>query len=317
MVPAKPALSILLATVVAFGSACGGGSSSPTTPTATTPTATTPAGCSGAAIPQVEVSLNAGSDGANVSFQLFGETFNQQIAGGQTLTITRAVVPCSYELSGQMLSRGSLSVRFALTPPFVSRSAGVEKGSVVIDEGPSGVFGPDDAACSVRFTVPNGTPNAPPYNIKIRFKVAASNAVDDRGGGCGPSPVATPSPTPAPTPTPAPVPGVNLSGTWTGTSIVTIANNPSSAPGAVSVAFVHASSGLTGPITTTDPKPVAARFELTAAFTGNLIIVFEGKTATMPGSMQVDAGGTTMTGTFSGTNTDGLPERNVFSLRKQ
>src|ERR1041384_3388738 len=103
MVPSKLALSILLATVVAVGAACGGSSSSPAAPTATTPTATTPAGCSGAAIPQVEVGLNAGPDGANVSFQLFGETFNQQIAGGQSLTITRAVVPCSYELSGQML----------------------------------------------------------------------------------------------------------------------------------------------------------------------------------------------------------------------
>jgi hypothetical protein len=216
-----------------------------------------------------------------------------------------------------MLSRGSLSFAFSLTPPFNTRSAGVEKGSVVIDEGPEGVFGPDDAACSVRFNAPNGTPTGPPYNIKIRFRVATSNAVDDRGGGCGPSATSTPAPVPAPTPTPTPVPGVNLSGTWTGTSIGTIGTNTPSSPGPVTVVFVHSSNGLTGTISTSQPRPgLTATFDLTPAFTGNLTIVFEGKTAVMGGSMQVNTTDNTMTGTFSGTNTDGLPERNVFSLRK-
>ena len=66
------------------------------------------------------------------------------------MIITRAVVPCSYELVGQMLSRGTLSVKFALTPPFQSRSAGVEKGSIAIDEGPEGVFGPEGDVIAAR-----------------------------------------------------------------------------------------------------------------------------------------------------------------------
>jgi hypothetical protein len=99
--------------------------------------------------------------------------------------VTRAVVPCNYEVTGQMLGR-SLTVTFGRTPPFESRVPGVEKGSVVIDEGPNGVFGPAETACSARFNATGG-PNAPspPFNIKIRFRVSTSNAVDDRGGGCG------------------------------------------------------------------------------------------------------------------------------------
>lgn len=311
------ALSAILFSLIASACSSGAGSS-PTAPT--TPTAAAPAGCSGTAIPRVEVNVNAGSTGTAVMFQLFGETFNQQFTAGQKLVITRSVVPCSYELVGQMLSRGSLSFAFSLTPPFDSRSAGVEKGSVIIDEGPAGVFGPDDAACSVRFTAANGTTAEPPYNIKIRFRVATSNAVDDRGGGCGPSATSTPAPvpTPTPTPTPAPVPGVNLSGTWTGTSTATIGNNATGSPGALTVVFVHSSSGLTGTISPSAARPgLSASFDLTPAFTGFLTIVFEGKTAVMGGSMQVNTSDNTMTGTFSGTNTDGLPERNVFSLRKQ
>lgn len=307
--------------VAAFVSACSGsngGGSSPTAPTAATPTATTPAGCSGAAIPRVEVSFNGGSSGASVTFQLYGETFSQQIGANQRFVITRSVVPCNYELVGQMLSRGNINVSFALTPPFESRSAGVEKGSVVIDEGPEGVFGPDNAACSVRFNAPNGTPAGPPYNFKIRFKVATSNAVDDRGGGCGVPATAAPSPTPTPTPTPTPAPTVNLSGTWMGTSITTIGNNPSRPPGDMTFVFEHTSSALKGVMNPNSTRPgLTARFDLQPNFTGNLTIVFEGKTAVMGGSMQVNTSDNTMTGTFSGTNTDGLPERNVFSLRKQ
>ena len=52
-------------------------------------------------------------------------------------------------------------------------------------------------------------------------------------------------------------------------------------------------------------------------FTGSFNIADSGRTAAMGGSMQVNTSDHTMTGTFSGTNTDGLSERNVFSLRKQ
>lgn len=176
---------ILVAALATACSGSNGGGSSPTAPTAASPTATTPAGCSGAAVPQVAVSFNGGSTGASVTFQLYGETFNQQLGANQRFVITRSVVPCNYELVGQMLSRGNIGIVFTLTPPFLSRSAGVEKGSVVIVEGPEGTFGPDTDACAVRFNAPNGTPTGPPYNFKIRFKVATSNAVDDRGGGCG------------------------------------------------------------------------------------------------------------------------------------
>ncbi len=116
----------------------------------------------------------------------FGETFNQQIAPGEIFRVTRAVVPCDYEIAGQMLGR-SLTVVFSRTSPFTTAdlSRGVEKGSVVIDEGPNGVFGPSDTNCSVRFNATGG-PSAPPppFNITIRFRVSTSNVID-RGGGCG------------------------------------------------------------------------------------------------------------------------------------
>ena len=147
--------------------------------------AAAPAGCSGRAVPQVEVSFNGGMESTGIRIQLFGETFNQQTAAGEPFRVTRAVVPCDYEITGQMLGR-SLSVRFGLTSPFESRAAGVEKGSVVIDEGPNGRFGPVETACRVDFNATGG-PNAPapPFTITIRFRVSTSNAVDDRGGGCG------------------------------------------------------------------------------------------------------------------------------------
>lgn len=121
--------------------------------------------------------------------------------------------------------------------------------------------------------------------------------------------------TDAPAPTPAP--GA-LSGTWTGTVTATIGTGNPRTPNNVSFVFDHSSDSLTGIMS---PSPaiagLTARLDLTGAFTGNLTIVFEGKTAVFPGSMQVDTGANTMTGTFSGINTDGLPERNVFALRRK
>lgn len=175
---AVPVATMLLT----FG--CGGSDGSSSSPTA--PTAAVPAGCSGSAVPQVEVSFTA-TLGEGINVQLFGETFNRRIAVGEIFKVTRSVVPCDYEITGQMLGR-NLAVGFARTPPFENRGPGVEKGSVVIVEGPNGVFGPVETACSVRFNAtggPNQPPPPPPFNIKIRFRVSNSNAVDDRGGGCG------------------------------------------------------------------------------------------------------------------------------------
>lgn len=175
----------LVLLIAALADACGSSGGSSSSPTA--PTAAAPAGCSGRAVPQVEVGFVGGPEpeGTGIVIQLFGETFNQQIASREIFRVTRAVVPCNYEITGQMLGR-SLGVTFGRTPPFESRGPGVEKGSVVVDDGPAWVFGPVETACSVRFNAMGG-PNAPspPFNIKIRFRVANSNAVDDRGGGCG------------------------------------------------------------------------------------------------------------------------------------
>lgn len=126
---------------------------------------------------------------------------------------------------------------------------------------------------------------------------------------------APPTPTPAPAPTPAPTPPASptgtLAGTWTGTVIATIGSGAPRAPINTTFVFVHSSSSLTGIMSPSSANPsLTARLDLTATFTGNLTIVFDGKTAVFPGSMQVDTGTNTMTGTFSGTNTDGLPERN-------
>ena len=132
------------------------------------------------------------------------------------------------------------------------------------------------------------------------------------------APTPTPTPTPAPTPTPTPTSTGALSGTWAGTVIATIGNS-AARPG-FDVTFVvdHTSSGLTGIMSASLSRPgLTARFDLTPAFTGNLTIVFEGKTSVQGGAMQVNTSDSTMTGTFGGTNTDGLAERNVISLRKQ
>ena len=82
----------------------------------------------------------------------------------------------------------TLNVGFGRTPPFKdfegSVGKGVEKGSIVVDEGPNPVFGSADQNCHVDFRENTAT-LPPPYNIKIRFRVSNSNAVGGTGGGCG------------------------------------------------------------------------------------------------------------------------------------
>ena len=173
----------LILFTAALTGACGksgsdsGSSSSPTSPTAAA------AGCSGSAVPQVRVGIQS-FDGLGLRIQMFGETFDHPTLA-DSLVVTRALTPCDYEIAGQMLGR-NLSITFGRTSPFTNRAQGVEKGSVVIVEGP-GTFGPAETACQVRFqsVSVNGPPPPGPFNIRIRFRVANTNGVDDRGGGCG------------------------------------------------------------------------------------------------------------------------------------
>jgi hypothetical protein len=166
---------------------CGkGGSSSPTAPTVAAP-----AGCSGTAVERIEVSfsVSGGLNSGGVNVQLFGKTVDRQMAVGERFAITEDVVPCNYEITGQMLG-ANLSIGFGRTPPFKDFSGsvdkGVEKGSVVIVEGPNGVVS-SSGNCRVDYRVPvvgsGGRP--PPSDIKIRFRVSNSNAISGMGGGCG------------------------------------------------------------------------------------------------------------------------------------
>lgn len=136
-------------------------------------------------MPQVGVGFQS-RDGVGMIVQLFGETISQPtLPLNDTFTVTRAVTPCSYEITGQMLGQ-QLTVSFSRTSPFSNPSQGVERGSVVIDEGP-GTFGPANY-CHVIFRAlsPDGGPAPPgPYNIKLRFRVSTTNAISVTGGsGC-------------------------------------------------------------------------------------------------------------------------------------
>ena len=219
--------------------ACGGGGGDSSSPTS--PTVAAPAGCSGSAVPQVGVSFQS-FDGLGMTIQMFGESLNHPTL--ESLTVTRALAPCEYEIAGQMLGR-SLSVTFGRTSPFTNRAQGVERGSVVIVEGP-GTFGPDNASCQVRFQSQggNGPPPPGPFNIRIRFRVSNTNAVDNNGCG-SPTAVAPPAPTPSPAPSPTPAPGLNLAGTWTGTF------RPAARPGEIhpiiSWTLTQSGTSLSGP----------------------------------------------------------------------
>lgn len=151
------------------------------------PTVAAPAGCSGGAVEKIEVSFSVSSQNpGGINVQLFGRTFNQDIAAGQRVTVTEDVVPCDYEITGQMSGR-QLSVGFARTPPFTgsfSASEGVERGSVVIVEGPNGVVS-TSGNCRADFSVPVSEGPTPRSNITIRFRVSRTNAISGMGGGCG------------------------------------------------------------------------------------------------------------------------------------
>ena len=103
-------------------------------------------------------------------------------------------------------------------------------------------------------------------------------------------------------------PASNLSGTWAGSGIV--------------VVFQHSGSTLTG---TFSGFPASFNLQQTAAsgttltFSGSLTISFPGpcSPAVMPGSLVANTADNSMTGSFSGRNTDCRNETDVFNLRKQ
>jgi len=181
----KQSVCVFVLMVGSLTNACGGGSGGGSSASPTSPTAITPAGCSGSPVQQVQVSFNS-SDGSGMVIQLFGETFNQPtLALNQSFVVTRAVVPCSYELTGQMLGNRFFTIYFGRTSPFSNAEQGVERGSIVIDEGPGGTFGPN--GCSVVFRAPlspdGGLTPPGPFNIKLRFRVSKTNSIGN--GGCG------------------------------------------------------------------------------------------------------------------------------------
>ena len=168
-----------------WGVSCGKGGGSPTAPTVAAPP-----GCSGAAVERIEVSfsVSGGLHPGGVNVELFGKRYDRQIEVGQRVTVTEDVVPCDYEIAGQMLG-ANLSVGFGRTPPFsgsFSAAEGVERGSVVIVEGPNGVVS-TSGNCRIDYRVPvvgsGGQP--PPSDIKLRFRVSKTNAISGMGGGCG------------------------------------------------------------------------------------------------------------------------------------
>lgn len=188
-------LAILCLTVTACGGGGGegGGGASPTSPTSSTspatpaaPTAPAPAGCSGTAVNHVKVSFNVGG-GGSINLQVFGEAFNQAIAPGQDVEVDRTVVPCQYEVSGQMQNR-SLEIAFGRGNGISTTDlGGVERGSIVVEQGPNPTFSASNAPCKVLFTALPGTGLNPPLPIKIRFRVSATNGVGtllNQNSGC-------------------------------------------------------------------------------------------------------------------------------------
>jgi hypothetical protein len=137
-------------------------------------------------VDHVKVSLNVGG-GGSINLQIFGETFNQGIAAGQQFDVDRALVPCDYEITGQMLDR-SLEIGFGRGSGISTADlGGVVRGSIVVEQGPNPTFSASTAPCKVQFTALPGTGLNPPLPIKIRFRVATTNGVGtllNQNGGC-------------------------------------------------------------------------------------------------------------------------------------
>jgi hypothetical protein len=145
-----------------------------------------PAGCSGAAVNHVKVSINVGG-GGSINLQMFGETFSQAVPAGQNFEVDRALVPCEYEITGQMLDR-SLEIGFGRGNGISTTDVGgVERGSIAVDQGPNPTFSASNSPCKVQFSAIGGSGLNPPLPIKIRFRVSTTNGlggIANTAGGC-------------------------------------------------------------------------------------------------------------------------------------
>lgn len=163
--------------------ACGGGgSSSSSSPTA--PTATTPQGCSGSPVNSVKITISSGGGSPGdppipYTFELAGETHSGQVSGGQAIDIVRNFVPCDYTLTGQMSGR-TFEIRFGngrTGAALGEQSGGVERGSIVVEEGPNptqSAGNPPRSDCLVNFKEQSPAVN-PPFNFRIRFRITPSS----------------------------------------------------------------------------------------------------------------------------------------------
>ena len=115
----------------------------------------------------VQININA-----PVTVTVFGETFNVQEASGQSpFRIQRNVVPCDYELTGQMRP-GTFNIIFGFRrtndPKAPTDTGGIESTSLIVDQGGTGTF---ENPC-VLVVNSSGA-------FRIRFRVVPSN-------GCSP-----------------------------------------------------------------------------------------------------------------------------------
>jgi hypothetical protein len=163
--------------VACKGGGTGGGSNIPAAPSAVVP-----AGCSGSAINGITIRF--GSNGVptqRFSIQIFGETVSGQAP--PFFNLTRAVVPCDYELVGQILEASS-PIQVAFGFPDGTRAperGGVVPSSIVAVEGPNHrlppIFGSQPAGCLHQF----GDAQTPlPATFRLRFRVSADVADGSR-----------------------------------------------------------------------------------------------------------------------------------------
>jgi hypothetical protein len=130
----------------------------------TAPSALAPSGCTGQPINNVSVRFF----GPPFTAQLFGESVNGQTS---PVVIERSVVPCEYELSGQLLEGSAMNISLGFAAGQRAPAAGgIDPASIVIVEGvnPRTSRGSGDfPSCIVELGW------APPFpvNFRIKFRV--------------------------------------------------------------------------------------------------------------------------------------------------
>jgi hypothetical protein len=101
-------------------------------------------------------------------FQFQGETFTVDLSpGSQAFVVTRDLVPCDYEISGE--SRTSqFQIGFGRTPPFEG-GGGVDSASIVTDEGPNGER---LSSCVIGWRT--GSSRETSFRFRARFRVSGA-----------------------------------------------------------------------------------------------------------------------------------------------